>query len=614
MVARRVFLFLLVVSGLSASYSREASAQEGDPFQYFDVVLDSVSSECEKAFVGVRGLKVVLTAHIENASCPSASADILAAFPKFRDGLGNDVSSEYVVVASLSNPSTMDMNGTPVVLDFWVDVSPTAVTLGTITINGQIGTNAPSCSGAADFNADATDSWILMRPIKDHIWNLAWPPLTPVRSQNFGYAVATGNIDGNSLSGGDILASANMSDLFAPTYIASVGAAAVFYGDLTGGIPCPTVQYYVFDSDYFLDPVPQSNARFGEKVAAADVDGDGDDDIIISVENAEVAGTFGAGKVIVFYAPSFANYDVLIAPAHPTVVGRFGRSLATGNFDGMHGEDIAVGNPFAYAPGSSNWPGEVVLFLSDGTGTDGMGGFTEYVIPSPSTENQDAFGWSLAAGNIESLTRDSLVVGAINDGAAGRAHVYLDPTSGNPPMTLDHPNPVACTPFCGNFGWDVAVGDADGNGFADIAVVDPGPPVGQIPWTVFVYDESGALWTQLQGPNLGVTTWPSLAMGDIDLDGNNLADIVVGIPYGQPCGVDGAGEVFAFLNITVGPVETRYWFDSIDGYGPLSGRTGWAVAVGELDPFCPGAEVVVGLPRANFFPPFTSAGKVVVFQ
>ena len=602
MGTRKIWSPILVVV-LSLLASRAAVAQVAPPqvnahaFQRLEVMLDSVSTDCEKAFEGAKGLKVTLRAHIENPACPGDPV-ITQAFPTFSIG-GTDVTPEYTVTADPSNPTTLDRNGAPSDLIFWVDASPVA-TIGTLTVDGRVCVRSPTCAAVScDADATSTDSWMLFGAIKGNVSPDLYPPEPPgIENREFGYSLSLGDMDGQP--GTDLVVGAPSTFHWSPT--PPVGfAGAVYEADaLVSGASCPSVGYDPAGMDFLTDLPPVDQAYFGRSVASGDVDGDGDDDIIVGVPFADVAGVIDAGEVIVFFAPDFVNSTVLLEVGLDSG-SWFGHSVAVGDFDGALGRDIAVG-----APLGANGRGEVYIFYSDGGG-----GFVPQILMSPGGgQVGGSFGYSLAAGNVWQFAMDDLIVGAPHEGIGqeGRAHIFLDPIFGVIPSTLIPP----MSPMPKDFGWTVAAGDADGDGWADVAVGDPTTEPGLHRWMATVYNSAGIAWAELRDPTLEMNmSRMSIAMGDIDDDG--MADVIVGAPDADPCGVSSAGEVFAFVNLA-GSTETRYFFASRPMALPEGiAWCGFAVAAGEIDPACPGDEVAIGLPLADRGLN-ASAGKIIILQ
>ena len=160
--------------------------------------------------------------------------------------------------------------------------------------------------------------------------------------------------------------------------------------------------------------------NMGAAVLAADVDDDGVDDLIISAPNRDGLVT-GQGAVIVYRAssnwlanPGSAPDKTFIGPT--TNDFRLGISLAVGDIDDDGRADLLVG--------SVSGNGFVYVY---------RGSTRDWNLPTRTTpdffvvgeENRDLFGFSITAnGDVDADGIDDLVVGAYGNGAAGAAYVY----------------------------------------------------------------------------------------------------------------------------------------------------------------------------------------------
>jgi hypothetical protein len=83
-------------------------------------------------------------------------------------------------------------------------------------------------------------------------------------------------------------------------------------------------------------PVPAGSGVFGETLAAADLDGDGDDELIVGDSRAASGGEANAGAAHIFvFDGDNPGQPLTLHDAQPEAEQRFGRALAVGTFQGQ---------------------------------------------------------------------------------------------------------------------------------------------------------------------------------------------------------------------------------------------------------------------------------------
>jgi hypothetical protein len=189
---------------------------------------------------------------------------------------------------------------------------------------------------------------------------------TADRGDLFGFALATGNFDGDSFD--DLAIGVPFENRLT---IADAGAVNVLYGTNVG-LSATGSQFWHQGVGDILDQ-PEGDDQFGIALAAGDFDGDNRDDLAIGAPGEEN----GVGGVNVIYGTTSGLSDVgnqfwhqnavnviygttsgLQAAGnqfwHADLLGgsvapsdRFGFALAPGDFDGDDNDDLAVAVPFA---------------------------------------------------------------------------------------------------------------------------------------------------------------------------------------------------------------------------------------------------------------------------
>ncbi len=172
-------------------------------------------------------------------------------------------------------------------------------------------------------------------------------------------------------------------------------------------------------------------------------------------------------------------------------------------------------------------------------------GFTQ-----PVTESDSWFGHSLSTGDVNGDGFADVVVGApfFNGGGlvnAGGVYVFLGPAL-TPSFSLSEPLPEPNAWF----GSSVSCGDVDGDGYDDVVVGAPFANPGGLFAAGEVFVFSGPVLTSVVSlaepvPEASGLFGTSTAAGDVNGDG--LADVVVGAPHNSGMGIPTPGKAFAFL-------------------------------------------------------------------
>jgi hypothetical protein len=174
---------------------------------------------------------------------------------------------------------------------------------------------------------------------------------------------------------------------------------------------------------------------------------------------------------------------------------------------------------------------------------------------------------------------------------------YTSPSAGRLSISLDTPTPLPL----GHFGESVAVGDVNGDTYADIvvgALYEGGGACGRV--HVFFGPNGSPVWTlDMPVPQADARFGQSVAVGDVNSDGKG--DIVVGAPFEDVGLNNDQGRVYVFSGVNGSVLRT------LDTPNPNSGWFGWSVAVGYVDAVA-GGDIVVGAPAEG------GGGKAYVFS
>jgi len=223
-----------------------------------------------------------------------------------------------------------------------------------------------------------------------------------------------------------------------------------------------------------------------------------------------------------------------------TANDRLGYAVSiVGDLDGDGRDDVAAGAP----GGGSTMPGHVLIVLSTGAR-----------IRVDGDAPGDAFGFSVGrAGDVDGDGHDDVVVGAPAHAGAGLVRVL---SGADPQRTLMRLHAANAGDL---FGYSVSgAGDVDGDGYDDVVVGAPGRDwngrVDAGAATVFSGKDGRVLFTV--GGSAAADGLGRSVHGAGDLDGDGLADIVVGVP-----GDDGNGGEAGLVRVLFGPagVTSRDW-------------------------------------------------------
>lgn len=338
-------------------------------------------------------------------------------------------------------------------------------------------------------------------------------------------------------------------------------------------------------------------AGMGTAVALGDVDADGTADVIVGAPFDANALGVATGSVTVYSGRTGAFLRKVFGPHEGS---GFGTSVcALGNLDGKAGAEYAVGAPYAQVAGTAR--GLVAIF-------SGLGA-TAAKILAPAVTNQARFGYSVAnAGLVDADAKAELIVGAPHESTfsyhAGRIFLFKGGDLSAPPLTQD------LGEFEANFGHSVAgAGDFNGDGAGDLVV---GVPFAGDSGSALVL--SGTTLATLADLTAGVAynQWHfgASVAGAGDVDGDGLADVLVGAPDGGKTFDPQAGTVWLYAGSPLAgapPRVLRTFFGDA-----LQQRFGAAVAAaGTVGPD-QHRLVAIGSPADD--PNGTSSGSVIVYD
>jgi len=443
------------------------------------------------------------------------------------------------------------------------------------------------------------------------------------------------------IPGGFVPANGRLDVLFnvGPVIPSAIGVHLVVQGYVLGRLSNPAsvpldLPYYVAQEGQVITaPVPTQGEFFGDRVAFADLNADGEQDLIVGCWFADVGGVQQAGRAYVFWGPDFVDTEK-IDPPMPINGGFFGGAAGLGDIDGDGLVDLVLGQapgepiqPTASAhlyvywggrnfSGASPWAVQsfgtglgyssfgrrltVEDFNDDGFGDVAVGRaiavvngipnagaidvhwgpslLTGMTLTHPQPAANEFFGSTVLAADVSSDGIADLIVSNEREDAGGvsnigRIHIYLGPLLEHA-QSIENPLPAGSN---SRFGNSLSVGDMQGDGLVDLVTSDERDHA-YVYWapdfeTYTVIDRPPAVFAQGED---SVSYGYRTAVGDVNGDG--WKDVAVNDPFTYPVGSCADGAVF----IALGPYFATHLvlFDTSTN---CLNDFGWSIATSDLD-------------------------------
>jgi len=360
------------------------------------------------------------------------------------------------------------------------------------------------------------------------------------------------------------------------------------------------------------DPVNDGKPSYsylGKSVVAADMDGDGTDDVIVGAPRNHVELAADSGTVSVYLSDGGAIADdPIVFPQHmfggaTESYDYFGFALATGDIDGDGTPDLAIGG-YGEDTGAHHDAGVGFYMINDGSGLDGETGYL-FQAGGTGAEASDQAGKAIALGDFDCDGFDDVALGApyenwgsIADAGAVTVHYSGGgaPGSAGATVLIQNGGVATSTEEGDTFGFSLAAGDFDGDGCDDLAVGSPFEDWGSTQQTgvlAVLYGDASGISTsgaQTFGPGFfGIYGDAYARLGYAvaagDFDGDGFDDLAVSAPYADADGVSGAGQVFVLTGSAakLQDDDVALTQGQMFGADESNDHTGMALAAGDYD-------------------------------
>ena len=200
--------------------------------------------------------------------------------------------------------------------------------------------------------------------------------------------------------------------------VVDAGQVRVLYGRPQSGIDTgglvPGAAQVLTQGGASVGDVAEANDRFGTTLAAADLVGTAEDDLVIGTPDEDVADAADAGTAQVVRGSATGLVpagSLVLRQGAPETGDRFASAFAAADFNGA-AVDLAVGSPGETVESGPELAGQVNVFSGTATGLSATSSQVLHAaIVGLVPQNAESFGAALAANDFDGNGADDLAIG-----------------------------------------------------------------------------------------------------------------------------------------------------------------------------------------------------------